>query len=123
MAHILLVDDDIVNSRLLLNKLTANGHTVEHASDGAEAREKEAQKYDLILLDIMMPVVDGITLLSEFKTKANKHTSIIMFTNLFVKETTDRCISLGATEVLLKADFTPQRIVEKIETYVKKVAS
>ena len=120
MAKILIVDDDIINSQLLVNKLTSVGHSVVHATDGEAARGNTKEKYDLGLLDIMMPRVDGITLLAEFKKGANKTTPVVIFTNLFVEETKKKCMDLGATEVLLKADFTPQTIVERIEKYVKK---
>lgn len=120
MAKILIVDDDIVNSQLLVNKLTSAGHSVIHATDGEAARGNISQKYDLVLLDIMMPKVDGITLLSEFKKGANKATPIVIFTNLFVEETKKKCMDLGAAEVLLKADFTPQTIVDRLEKYVNK---
>lgn len=120
MAKILIVDDDIINSQLLVNKLTSAGHSVVHATDGEAARGNINQQYDLILLDIMMPKVDGITLLSEFKKGVNKSTHILIFTNLFVEETKNKCMELGASEVLLKADFTPQTIVERIEKYVNK---
>lgn len=119
MASILIVDDDIINSQLLVNKLTSAGHSIVHATDGEAARGNVSQKYDLILLDIMMPKVDGITLLAEFKKGSNKNTPVVIFTNLFVEETKKKCMELGAAEVLLKADFTPQTIVERIEKYVK----
>lgn len=120
MANILIVDDDVINSQLLVNKLTSNGHSVVHATDGEAARANISHKYDLVLLDIMMPKVDGITLLSELKKGVNKNTPILIFTNLFVEETKKKCMEMGATDVLLKADFTPQTIVEKIETYLAK---
>jgi CheY-like chemotaxis protein len=121
MANILVVDDDIVNSQLLVNKLTSSGHSVMHATDGHAAMANVSQKYDLILLDIMMPKVDGITLLTEFKKGVNENTIILIFTNLFVEETKKKCMELGATDVLLKVDFTPQTIVGKIEEYLKQV--
>jgi len=120
MANILIVDDDIVNSQLLVNKLSSAGHSVVHATDGEGARGNLTQKYDLILLDIMMPKVDGITLLSEFKQSINKNIPILVYTNLVVEETKKKCMDLGATEVLLKVDFTPQTIVERIEKYIQK---
>ena len=119
MADILIVDDDIVNSQLLVNKLTSNGHSVIHATDGEAARANIGHTYDLVLLDIMMPKVDGITLLSELKNGVNKNTTVLVFTNLFVEETKKKCMDLGARDVLLKADYTPQVIVDKIEEYLK----
>ena len=123
MAKILIVDDDVVNSQLLVNKLSGSGHSVIHATDGDAARLNFSSKFDVILLDIMMPKVDGVTLLSELKKGVNKSTPVLIYTNLFVEETKKKCAELGASEVLLKADFTPQGIVDKIESYLESVNS
>jgi two-component system, OmpR family, alkaline phosphatase synthesis response regulator PhoP len=82
MARILLVDDDPVTLRLLQAYLAADGHTILTAADGAEACQKIwAERPDLILLDVMMPEVDGFRVLNRVKTDPEiRDTIVVMLT-------------------------------------------
>ncbi|MBI4137615.1 response regulator transcription factor [Candidatus Roizmanbacteria bacterium] len=118
MARILLVDDDLVNSQLYSNKLESEGHQVTLIPDGLEAQKQTGTKYDLIMLDVMIPGTDGISLLKEFKSGANKQTPVLMFTNLMNDETKKACEENGANALLYKVDTTPQALIQKIHEFI-----
>lgn len=118
--HILIVEDEKALSHALNIKLQQEGYAVSIASDGEEALQKvESHPYDLILLDIIMPRMDGLTLL-EFLKKGSKPSAlipVIVFSNLSQKEEMDRARELGATEYLVKAN-TPFPKILKVITLI-----
>jgi len=79
MATILVVDDELGIRALLSEILTDEGHTVELAENAAQARSvREALRLDLVLLDIWMPDVDGVTLLKEWSSGGQLSMPVIM---------------------------------------------
>lgn len=84
MKKILVVEDELAYLNLLRNQLVRQGYKVTVATDGKKGLEKaRTQLPDLILLDIRMPVMDGITMLELLRKDAKtKHTKVIMLTNL-----------------------------------------
>lgn len=118
MAKILLVDDDPLLVRMYQKKLENDGYAVATADDGDVALTQiNAFKPDLILLDIMMPKVNGLQVLS--KLKENKETSnipVILLTNVSGSdEDIDRGLELGAVAYLVKAGNRPVAVVEKVK--------
>jgi len=103
-ATVLVVDDTEVNRALLTRRLNMDGHRVVVACDGAEALELvRQQSFDLILLDIMMPVIDGYQVLETLKKEETLcHIPVIMITALNDIESIARCIELGAEDYLPK---------------------
>ena len=102
---ILVVDDDMRNVFALSSILEINGITVEVANDGLEAIEKlkSMEKIDLVLMDIMMPVMDGYEAMKEIrKIKEFEELSIIALTAKAMKGDRDICIQAGANEYLSK---------------------
>lgn len=104
LATVLVVDDAEVNRDLLSRRLQREGYAVVLASDGAEALDiARKQDFDLILLDIMMPVLDGYQVLETLKSdEALRHIPVIMITALNEIESTVRCIEMGAEDYLPK---------------------
>ncbi len=102
MGKILVVDDEVEVVRLLQSFLTAKGHEVETALNGAEAiaRVKET-KPDIVLLDIMMPGMGGIDTLKEIK-KIDPRIGVIMVTAVVDEELGSRLIELGAYDYITK---------------------
>lgn len=123
MAKILLVDDDQLGSQIYSNKLQAEKHEVVLTIDGEQALAKLNEKYDVILLDIMMPKIGGTEVLKQIKEGVNSKTPVLIYTNLLSDTTKQECLKLGAREYLLKADFTPLQLVEKIKTYLKPTST
>ncbi|BAQ66121.1 SpoIIE family protein phosphatase [Geminocystis sp. NIES-3709] len=103
-GHILVVDDNKNNRDLLFTQLTREGYTVSTSIDGREALEMIAQKnYDLILLDLLMPEIDGYQVLENIKQdEKKKHIPVIMISALDEMENVIRCIEIGAEDYLPK---------------------
>ncbi len=105
---ILLVEDNILNQRLMAINLKGLGHQVTIANNGAEGVEKyKLQKYDLILMDIMMPVMDGFEATSEIRKLENEHNSrnytpIVAYTANTLNNDLQTCISKGMDHLLEK---------------------
>ena len=100
-----VVDDSGVNRRLLVAALTELGHEVHAAENGRRALEllRDPGGYDLVLLDLMMPVMDGYATLAEIKADpVLDHIPVIMVSAVPELESVVRCIELGATDYLPK---------------------
>lgn len=116
---ILVVDDDQYIRDLYVEILEEDGYTVETAEDGTDALEKiKKTDYDLVLLDIMMPRMDGIEMLRNLK-EAKKTAKVVLLTNLAHDPVMNEGKELGALDYIIKADMTPDQLVEKLKTYLK----
>lgn len=116
---ILLVEDDEFLHSLLVKKLTQVGYEVISAMDGEQALEMvEKSKPDLILLDIILPGIDGFEVAEKIKANNNRvirEVPIIVLSNLGQKEDIQRALSLGVTDYMIKANFTSEEILDKIQ--------
>jgi sigma-B regulation protein RsbU (phosphoserine phosphatase) len=103
-GRILAVDDDALNLDLLAQRLSRQGHVVSTASDGEEALEKARQQpLDLVLLDVMMPRLDGYGTLAALKADEQlRHIPVIMISALDELSSVVRCIEAGAEDYLPK---------------------
>jgi len=122
MPHkILIVEDDKFVRELIFQKLTEEKFNVSAAKDGEEGVEKaESEKPDLILLDLILPGIDGFEVISRIrKNKTIEAIPIIILSNLGEKGDVDRGIKLGANDYMIKAHFTPKEIVEKVRSILK----
>jgi class 3 adenylate cyclase len=103
-GYILVVDDIESNRDLLSRRLAADGHRVAVACDGREAVDRlQAEDFDLVLLDLMMPVMNGFEVLAHMKRDANlKRVPVVMVSALDESESVIRCIEAGADDYLPK---------------------
>jgi two-component system, cell cycle response regulator len=103
-ATVLVVDDEPINLRLLGRSLERDGHDVVTASDGAQALEVlAATRVDIVLLDVLMPGLDGYEVLERVQADpALRHIPIIMVSALDELDSVVRCIELGADDYLPK---------------------
>ena len=103
-GRILVVDDNLENRETLARRLQRQGHTTTMAADGEEAlRLAREGSYDLVLLDVMMPVLDGYGTLEALKADENlRHIPVIMISALDELESVVRCIEQGAEDYLPK---------------------
>ena len=117
---ILLIEDDSFLSGMYDTKLKLEGFDVFLAEDGAKGLESAvSQKPDIILLDIILPKMDGFTVLKHLRDNLEtKKIPVILMTNLGQKEDVERGIALGAQDYLVKAHFMPSEVVEKIRQYL-----
>lgn len=118
---ILVIEDDKFLRELIVRKLLKEGMETVEAVDGEEGQAKvKSEKPDLILLDLILPGIDGFQLLSQIKSDPElKLIPVIILSNLGQKEDIERGMQLGATDYLIKAHFTPGEVVEKIKETLK----
>ena len=113
---ILIIEDDKFLRELISRKLQGEGYQISEATDGEEgARIAKGEKPDLILLDLILPGIDGFEVLKRIKeSPETRSVPVIILSNLGQKEDIEKGMSLGAVDYLIKAHFTPGEIVEKI---------
>ncbi|MEK7202805.1 MAG: response regulator [Patescibacteria group bacterium] len=118
---ILIVEDDLMISSIYKSKFEMDGFIVVVANNGAEGIElAKKEKPDIIMLDIILPQVDGFSVLEKIKKdKQTKLIPVIMLTNLSTEEDAAKGKELGAIDYLIKASLTPKQISEKIKQYLK----
>ena len=99
---ILLIDDNVTDSRELTKELKINGFNVIYCDNGEAGIEAlENNKISLILLDMIMPEMDGLTFLSELKAR-NYNTPVIMFTSISHNIVQQRCFNMGINDYVVK---------------------
>jgi len=118
---ILIVEDDKFLRELITQKLIKEGYETSEAIDGEEGIKKiKEEKPDLVLLDLILPGIDGFEVLSKMKEDpALTQIPVIILSNLGQKEDVERGLKLGAVDYLIKAHFTPGEIIEKIKNALK----
>lgn len=120
MATILVVDDELGIRALLSEILSDEGHTVELAENAAQARQvRELLRPDLVLLDIWMPDVDGITLLKEWGATAQLSMPVIMMSGHGTIDTAVEATKYGATAFLEKP-ITLAKLLRAVEQALVK---
>jgi len=122
MATILVVDDELGIRALLSEILTDEGHTVELAENAAQARSvRESLRLDLVLLDIWMPDVDGVTLLKEWSSGGQLSMPVIMMSGHGTIDTAVEATKYGASAFLEKP-ITLQKLLRAVEQALVKPA-
>ncbi len=116
--RILVIDDDQNTRNLYQTILTEAGYQIVLAADGSEGLTKcQEGGYDLVLLDVMLPKMDGIALLGELKKNPPKipNKNIYLLTNLSHDPILKEAISLGVKDVILKTDVNPEELTAKVK--------
>jgi CheY-like chemotaxis protein len=110
---VLIVEDESSLNEAYQIVLAQAGYDILSAFDGAQALEitKEVMP-DVILLDLRMPVMDGISFLKEFNPENHKSTKIIVFSNYDMQKEVDEAYSLGAHKYILKAWASPKELLK-----------
>lgn len=112
--RILIVEDEKPMAKVLKMKLEHSGFEAETAGDGKEAMGfVEAGPFDLILLDLVMPNMDGFSFLTSLR-KRNIQTPVIVSSNLSQAEDVSRAKELGAVDYFVKSDISITEVVERI---------
>ena len=121
MKKILIIEDDSFLSEMYSTKLIQEGFETEIAINGKQGMDKIKNiKPDLILLDIVLPKMDGFEILESVKKDSKlKNIPIVLLTNLGQKNEIEKGLLLGADEYIIKAHFTPTAVVTKIKEILK----
>lgn len=122
MKNILLVEDDPFLIDIYRSKLKEVGFSVDTAEDGEQAITKmKDKKPDLVLLDIVLPDIDGWEILKQIKTDPElKDLKVVILSNLGQKNEVEKGVELGAVKYLIKAHFTPSEVVSEIKKILKQ---
>ena len=122
MRKILLVEDEEILRDAFMMILSTEPYIIHTANNGQEALEKVLQtEYDLILLDLMMPVMDGITFLEKIQNQEIGNPKVVLLTNLSSGKETDRALKLGAHARTLKSDLSPKQLLTMVRYEVEAV--
>ncbi len=118
---ILIIEDDRSLQNALVEIVSQEGFESESALDGEEGLSKiKTFKPDLILLDIILPKKDGFEVLSEIKKdESAKDIPVLILTNLEEVDNIQKALDLGATNYMVKSDFSLKDVVGKIKTSLK----
>lgn len=119
---ILIIEDEEIVLNLLIRKLSTEGYEIEYARDGEEGlRMMKISSPDLVLLDIIMPKLGGFEVMEEMqKDERLKKIPVIIVSNSGQPVELTKAKELGAKDWLIKTEFDPQEIVEKVVSQIGK---
>ena len=122
MAKIFIIEDDPLMIRMYEKTFKLSGYEVEMAFDGEEALSKlktAGNKPTLILLDVMMPKMNGFDVLKALKQDAGlKNVPVVMLTNLAGESDAEKGIGMGAVTYLVKSQYDPKQVVDKVKEII-----
>jgi OmpR family response regulator RpaB len=120
MAKILIVEDDPLMSRMYQKIFTFEGYDVETAPDGEHGLDKaRTAKPTLILLDIMMPKMNGLQVLEKLKSDPDmKKIPVVMLTNLAGVQDAETAMSKGAVKYIVKSEYEPKQVVNMVKEII-----
>ena len=116
MAKILVVEDDPLMSRMYQKIFTFEKYDVEMAGDGQEGFEKaKTVKPNLIMLDVMMPKMNGLETLDKLKIDPDtKSIPVVMLTNLAGQKDAETALSKGAVKYIIKSEHEPKEVADMV---------
>ena len=125
-TKILIVEDDVTMREIMVHKMSTSGFTVIEAADGKSAIATwKKEKPDIVLLDLMLPEMDGFEILETIRKDNDPQvagTSVIVLSNLFGKEEIEKAKQLNIDDYLVKAYYTTEEILTKVQETLKKKA-
>jgi len=121
-SKVLIVEDDSFLLGMYSTKFKKEDFQVLIAEDGEKGlRLAGKEKPSIILLDIILPKVDGFEVLEKLKSqKETKDIPVLLLTNLNQQDDSKKGLSLGAEDYLIKAHFMPSEVVNKVKEYIRK---
>jgi len=123
LKKIFIVEDDTFLQGLEATKLKKEGFDILTAANGKEASDiiKKKEKFDLVLLDLLLPDMDGFEVLSIIKKeKTYENIPVIVFSNLSEDKDIKKAKSLGASEFMVKSNFNLDELTQKVRELVGK---
>lgn len=119
MKKVLIAEDEEVLSKILKDRFEEDGWQVTVAGDGEAAiKEINEHKFDLVLLDLIMPKKDGFEVLKEIRSEPErKDLPILVLSNLGADEDIKQALSLGATDYFVKSQHPVSEILAKTKAY------
>jgi DNA-binding response OmpR family regulator len=123
MTKVIVVEDDPMISEIYERKFLESGFEVHTASSGDQVLGLvKKEKADLILLDLIMPKMDGFEVISKVRNgQYDKDIKIIVFSNLSQKEDREKAMKLGANGFIAKSDFTPSGLIAEVKRQINQM--
>lgn len=120
MAKVLIIEDDPLMSRMYEKIFTFEKHDVEVANDGTEGLAKAVTfQPTIILLDVMMPKMNGLQLLEKLKADpATKVIPVVMLTNLAGQQDAETALSKGAVKYIVKSEHEPKEVTDMVQQII-----
>lgn len=120
MPKVAIVEDDLAIAQMYRMKFEAEGYKVDIAENGKLGLELcEAMKPDVVLLDLMMPEMNGDEMLQKMRaTDWGKTIKVVVLTNIGEQEAPDSLKKLGVSAFIVKAEMTPRQVAEVVKTYL-----
>lgn len=121
-AKIAIIEDDLAISQMYRIKFETEGYTVETAENGKLGLDLiESMKPDIILLDLMMPEMNGEEMLIKLRASTwGRNIKVIILTNMGEQEVPENVKNLGVTAIILKADMTPRQVADLVKSQLTK---
>lgn len=121
--HVLVVDDNRVNRLKLVRALKPEGYDISEASGGQEALEMlQSQAFHLVLLDILMPEVDGFQVLEQIQNDPRlAATPVIMVSAVDEEDDVQKCLAMGAVDYVTKP-FDTEALKDRVRTHLEKAS-
>ena len=119
----MLAEDEEDARMIYLDILNNTEWNIDGAENGQVTLDKlAAKRYDLLLLDIIMPDLDGLTVLSELKKNPEKYgkPKVVMLTNIGGDLAIEKALGMGALGYMLKSETEPEGLVESVRSYLEK---
>ncbi len=123
MASIIIAEDETILATLMRSQLEGAGHKVRTATNGQEAWELlEAETPDVVLSDLLMPEMSGYELLEKMRADERfKKIPCLVLSNSGQIDDLNRAFTVGATDVLIKANFNPEQLIGKVEGLLTQI--
>jgi len=120
---VLIIEDDPLIVKIYSTRLKSDGYEVFSAENGEDGLKLAEEKHpQLVILDVMMPRIDGFGVLSRLRSaEETKNIPVLLYSNLAAEEEINRAKSMGATEFIVKANISPTEMVAKIKSYLGDV--
>lgn len=117
MTKIAIIEDDQAISQMYRFKFEAEGYDVQTAENGKLGLElAESMRPDIILLDLMMPIMTGDVMLEKLRTTTwGKTVKVIVLTNMGEQEIPANMRTMGVSAIILKADMTPRQVADLVK--------
>jgi len=121
-VKIAIIEDDMAIVQMYRMKFEHEGYEVATAPDGNSGLELISSfKPDVVLLDLMMPNMNGLDMLKQLRSQANgRDAKVVVLTNMGDTETATRVYKMAADDYIVKAEMTPKQVTERIQTLLAK---
>ena len=121
-TKVAIIEDDMAIVQMYRTKFETEGYDVATAEDGAAGLELiESFQPDIILLDLMMPNMNGLDMLQRLRSQPNgREAKVVVLTNMGDTETATKVFKMAADDYIVKAEMTPKQVAERVKALLAK---